>query len=168
MLIQTDINELGDKNVKDHESLAKFKEETKALIDTRKIPNQKELEDAKAAVGRVIYATDFNLMIQKLNPQLQILPGGYPGAWQVRLLKGGESQYVTGYMNGPMPEYSFIVTDEHGLPANEVRGWRSALMALMKAGAITLKQIENEYKFGTANGTRSHLWNAQIQDKELR
>lgn len=53
-------------------------------------------------------------------------------------MKGGrEKQFITGMERELSPEFSVRVTDEQGKFKGEIRGWRTVLMKLIRAGHIS-------------------------------
>jgi hypothetical protein len=54
-----------------------------------------------------------------------------------------------------------VTLDDKNLPVREIRGWRSVLVALIRAGALTRKQCDTA--FGPASGQRSILWYRNLQ-----
>lgn len=164
MLILPDSSDLGDKKLSGAEGLAKFKAENQALVDTKRIPDQDVLEDVNAALGRRLDWTDVVRAIKLINPDIIVEDGGMPNAVAVRILRGGEKVYLTGFYKTPMPEYSSVLVDEKGLPVREVRGWRSVLTALIQSKAISYKQVKNAALFGDANGKRADLWHRNLRN----
>lgn len=164
-LVQTDINELGDKRLNEIEAIAKIKEDTAKLVESKKIPNQKLLENREMALGRPMDYTDFIFKVSKLNPAIIFQDGGFPKAIAVCHTVHGEKKYITGFLKTVLPEFSAVIVDDKGLiqkgGVGEVRGWRSVLLSLIKAGALTEKQVN--LTFGPAMGQRAVLWDAQLQ-----
>lgn len=168
MLIQPNKAELGDTRLNAEEGLAKIKEENLRQAAANKIADQDLLEDTKAALGMPMQPSDLILKLQKLNPSILIQKGGVKNAVAVRFPKFDsetgkvEQTYITGfYMDAPLPEFSSVVVDRRGLPFRELRGWRSVVLALVNAGALTLKQVD--LSFGKPTGQRSVLWNRSNQ-----
>jgi len=164
MLIQTDIAELGDGRLDAKEGLAKIKEDNQRLLDTKKIPDQKELENSEAALGQVLPTNEFIRLLIRICPGLLVEKGGYPNAVALRMFVNGEKKYVTGFELGYIPEYSSVLTDENGLPVKEVRGWRNVLVALLKQGLINTEILKRE--FGpAANNVHGKFFESQIQGR---
>jgi len=171
MLIQPDRNELGDARVKDAEAVAKVKEENRNRANQNRVPDQDILEDKQAAMsGLSLEPSEVIIRLQKLNPKIVIQQGGVRNAVAVRYPKlvDGEMQleYITGfYIDSPLPEFSFVVVDNRGLPWREVRGWRTVLSQLIRAKVITKKKAD--LMFGTANGQRAVLWDRQTSERKI-
>jgi hypothetical protein len=172
MLLDPQGNKLGDRNVKDAESVARLRENIRATTDKKKIPNQALLEDQDMAIGEPMSP---QLFIEKLRkfPGVIVEQGGIPNAVAVRMLVTDEDptsethgkqikRYVSGfYVDRVLPEFSSVTTNEHGLATREIRGWRSVLLALFNSKAVTLKQLKAA--FGDANGQRGTLWQQRMQ-----
>jgi len=163
MLIQTDKALLGDANLNLAEGIEKAREDTARQAAAFKIPDQKLLEDHEMALGRVLDWTELISRVSKLTPAKQILfeRGGVRNAIAVRIVERGEKRYITGFYQMPLPEFSAVIVDDHGLPQREVRGWRTVLLSLVRAGALTENQVE--LTFGPATGKRSVLWDRSMQ-----
>lgn len=164
MLIQPDKNLLGDKHVKDAESVAKLKEDNAKAAAQNRIPNQDILEDRGAALGIPMQPSELILRLQKLNPKIIIQQGGVRNAVAVRypVMEDGKEvkKYITGfYVDNPLPEFSCVVTDERGLPWREIRGWRTVLTALIRQGILTEKRCD--LHFGKPGTMRAILWDKQ-------
>lgn len=175
MLIQPDSSLLGDKNVKDAESVAKLKEENDAL--TPKMEGQDELNDAERSGGPQMPYTEVIRRLRKANREILFRDGSEGNiAVFIPRRRGDEDygdwdsaapdwyndhHYVTGFPKGPIPEFSHITTDERGRPHREVRGWRTVLMALIKAGGLTYQQAVKH--FGEAEGRRSWRWHKELR-----
>jgi hypothetical protein len=153
------------------EAVLKAKEDNKRLASAKRIPDQNVLEDHEAAEGIQLHHNELIRRIQVLNPKILITPGGIDGAVAVRYPKyefgAWSNEYITGFYLQPLPEFSSVTVDVNGLPHREIRGWRSVLIALIKAGALEIKQVDA--LFGPAKGQRTGLWyrSLQAQGKNL-
>lgn len=172
MLIYDDSSNLGDKRISLTEGLAKIKQDNQPLIDSKKIPNQKLLENQDMAIGRAMQPSEFIRLIQVMDPKIIVEKGGYPNCVAVRYptwnADEGEYQrkYISGFpVNEVMQEFSHITVDDKGLPKREVRGWRTVLIALNKAGILSFADIKKV--FGDATGQRSVLWDQQMREKKI-
>lgn len=138
---------------------------------------QEELLDEKARLVNILHFTGF---LQRL----QTIPGlhGYYG-WsgqgkelglfvhmrgqERRLFRGDLPlgvQYICFVQAPYMPEWSVIRLDEYHLPVNEkYRGWRTVLMRLIAAGAITEQEAHavfgNPPETAVSRRYRAQLWN---------
>jgi hypothetical protein len=163
------------------ESLAKIKEGNKKLTEQFKIPGQSELEKAERAWGPQMPYQELIYKVQKLNRKIKVVDGS-EGNVAIYVLKNGQEiaesenepndptrydwykgfKYVSGCPKSTLPEYSTVLTDERGLAKRELRGWRSILLALVKAKAITYGQAIEE--FGNPDtDSRSDRWLQQLQ-----
>lgn len=167
MLIQPDINELGDKRLDEEESLAKIKEENVALRKSmgHQIPYQELLKRKELAEGARM---DWRELIRRLNIlcpfSLVLFDAFVPGYGETVAVKtpskeshGVELEYVTGFPKTVLPEYSWIETDEHDCPITEHRGWRTVVRTIWKKGLTDGASVARV--FGDALGKRSELHN---------
>jgi hypothetical protein len=168
VLIYDSSDSLGDKLLSPEEGNYKLREGNQVLIDSKKLPNQKLLENADMAKGAVMQPSEFILRLTKLIPGLVVKPG-IPGAVAVYYPTYDEDEgktvlkYVAGfYIDKPLQEFSHITTDDKGLAHREVRGWRSVLLALFNKGVVTYPQCKAA--FGEPIGQRNTLWNEQTRD----
>jgi hypothetical protein len=163
MLIQTDINELGDKRLSPEEALAKLKEENAKKTAEYRIPNQAVLEDQLAAIGQAMPYQTFIKKLKSIQPRLIIEDGGIEGALAIR---NYAKEYLTGFYKDVLTEFSFVTTDTRGLPVRESRGWRSVLISLIKQHVISYRTVVKE--FGEPWGSRSNLWHEELADYKLQ
>lgn len=147
------------------EATHKAKEDNRRLAQKNRIPDQKLLEDTQMARGDVLDHNELIRRIQLLNPKILIQPGGIKGAVAVRYPKFefGEwtNEYITGFILEPLPEFSSVTTDANGVAHREIRGWRSVLIALIRAGALERNKVDA--LFGPATGQRTGLWYRSLQ-----
>lgn len=151
------------------EAVAKAKEETRKQATQHRVPDQDVLENREAAKGYYLEYSELIARIGRLNSKILFQKGGVDNAVAVRFPKpdgmGGHTlEYVTGFFCQPLPEFSSVILDDKGLPVREVRGWRSVLHALIRAGALTKRQCD--VVFGPAVGQRSSLWYRHLQHNE--
>lgn len=170
MLILTDSNDLGDKRLSPEEGVAQLKEKIQKQVAAKKIPNQKLLEDHDQALGSPLSHTEFIRRLRLMKPSLVIQDGGVAGAIQLRHAvndpeEGVVTRYVTGFYKGVLPEFSSILTDEHGMPGREIRGWRTVLLVLIHCKIATYAEVKAA--FGEPHGQRGILWREQMQDRKV-
>lgn len=177
MLVLNDSSDLGDIKLSPQEANVKIREENQKLTDKRRIPNQSLLEDHDMAFGTPMAYTELIRRIKKIAPHVIIEDGGIQGAVAVRHLAwdpyGGDDtmgamgkKYITGFYKQILPEFSSITTNKKtGLPAREIRGWRTVLLALMHSGAVSFEALKKEFKDPV--GQRSSLWNEQTQEERV-
>lgn len=186
-LVQTDINELGDKRLNETEVVAREREELLKIESKKKCWRQEELEDIERSGGTRIQPGDFLFRLKKCNPAIQVRDGvkGTPGtADSVALYVCKKSseyteadfrhdeyrpkdeffvhhKYVGGFPFRPLQEWASVSVDTSHVAVREYRGWRSVLISLIKAGAITYEAAVKEFgdpRFDQRNG----LWMEQV------
>ena len=151
------------------------------LKKTRKhrIWGQDELEDSGRTGGARLYYTEVIRRIWNINLSIMIRDGSDGQVaiyrpkrrdeydWEQFDPKVGrdwrwDHEYVTGMPKAWLPEYSGITLDSSNLPTREFRGWRSVLIALINARAISYRGAIEE--FGDPSGDRrSSLWFKQLK-----
>jgi hypothetical protein len=178
MLIETDINELGDKRLNPEEAVFREREELLKKASVYKISGQAELEDAERSAGPRITWRDFLRRLSRCNPHLLFKDaqgGNHIAIYRLKYREERERdgydptkaewwndhKYVGGFQKIDLPEYSHLILDSSNLPIREYRGWRSVLMALIKNHAISYNDAKKE--FGDARGERSQRWHEQLR-----
>jgi hypothetical protein len=152
MLIQPDINELGDQRLSLDEANIRERESLLKKASVHKISGQAELEDPDRAAGPRLNYREIIRRIQNINPSIQVREGS-PGSVAIYRLKSNreiaedvhetertfftDHVYVTGMEKDWLPEFAYVVLDTSNLPTREIRGWRSVLIALVKSRAIS-------------------------------
>lgn len=178
MLIQPDIDELGDKRLNPDEAVAKAKEDNHRIQAAKGLflPRQEELENQVLSEGRRIGYREFIRRLSHANPRL-LFKDGLPGNISVYApkLRGDDDEpdptkpdwwndhrYVSGFACEDLTEFSSVTTTEHGIANREQRGWRSVLIALIKSRAISYCDAIKE--FGEPTGERGWRWREQLHD----
>jgi hypothetical protein len=179
MLI-TQPHQLGDQALDPEEALIRLKEENDAMLSNRRLHRQGELSDPSRSAGPRLSWNELIYRLSKCNPALLFKDGssGNIAVYAPRSRRErdeheydpskpdwyNDHKYVGGFAKDWLPEYSHIITNERKLPTREYRGWRSILLTLLKAKAITLESAD--HYFGHATGQRAWSWNQQL--KEIR
>ena len=112
----------------------------------------------------MIHHSDLIRRVQKLNPQIYVQPVSYlPYNTDILVTNlafrapiRGVDTYLSAFGQGWIREFSIILVDEQDLPCEEVRGWRTVLLRLLKHGALTWEQVRKE--FGDSEGMNSERW----------
>lgn len=157
--------------------MIKSRQECLDQAATFRIPGQTELEDQERSAGPRLYYTEIIRRIRNENPNIFVVDGSPGNVAFYRRKRGDElaaeeyeptrpdwyndHKYAGGMPKDWLPEYSHVILDNSLLPVREIRGWRSVLISLIKAGALTYQQAINQ--FGEAVGQRSDRWYAQLQ-----
>jgi len=149
---------LGDKHLDPDESVVRETELSLKQASQFALPGQKELEDPDRSSGRRLYYGEVLRRLQSINPGIRV-KDGIPGNVAIYVRKRSDEydfeeweprfkddaffwhhRYVTGCLKGFLPEFSHVLLDTSHLPTREVRSWRSLLIALVKAGAISYSE----------------------------
>lgn len=174
MLIQPDINELGDKRLDPKESVAQKREECLSMAARKRIHKQDELEDAARALGPRIGYGEMVRKLRKLVPSLKFLDGS-PGniavyaprdrgeieqrfyQWyqeqEEAAARGRKRQdsfflyykYVGGFPKSELQEYTTIDIDNANLGTKEHRSWRTVLIGLIRQGLVSYASVIKEF-----------------------
>lgn len=174
MLIQPDINELGDKRLDPKESVAQKREECLSMAAKKRIYKQDELEDAQRALGPRIHSGEMVRKLRKLIPGLKFLDGSpgnialyaprHRGEIEARYYEWYQEQeeaasrgrkrqdffflfhkYVGGFPKGELQEYTTIDIDNANLGTKEHRSWRTVLIALVRQGLVSYESVVKEF-----------------------
>lgn len=181
MLIQTEKGLLGDGYLNWTEERARQEELTEAKVSTYREHLQEELEDEDRASGSRLQFSELISKLRRICPLLKVVDG-MPGSVALyypcnrQELAEAEKRkrwelgrdpfyfaykYVGGFPKHDMPEYGYITTDEHRLMKDDVRGWRTVVMRLIKEGMISYRAAIKE--FGEALGLRSWRWHSELR-----
>lgn len=164
MLIQPDINELGDKRLDPKESVAQKREQCIKLAQHKLIDGQEDLEDPSRVLGPRIQFSEFVSRLKRIIPSLTVRDG-LPGhvalyapctpkeldeqvrAWQHdKDIFFRANKYVGGFPKQPIHEFSGLECEEYTRLANrEIRGWRTVLIMLLEKGLVSYKKIVAEF-----------------------
>jgi hypothetical protein len=177
-LVVTDITELGDKRLNREENWAREVEKSLRLASQHKIAGQAELEDEERSSGPRLQFTEIISRVRREAPQLKVMDGiaGYVALYFPRNRQEMSEderdpardaffyhhKYVGGMPKCELPEYGHILLDTSFLPTKEaLRGWRTVLIGLVKAGVLSYKAAVRQ--FGEATGQRSSRWFEALQ-----
>jgi hypothetical protein len=190
-LVQTDIHELGDERLNPEENVARLREELLQQEAKKKIWGQEELEDPERSSGPCIPWARLIGRLQKCNPGIRVrdgIPGNvalyfrkrpdeYTEVDEIILLNPElarsmdipvpdddffvHHKYVGGFEMKPMPEWAHVTLDSSEIAHREVRGWRSVLIALIKARVITYEAAVAEFG-DPETDSRSGRWFDQV------
>lgn len=124
-------------------------------------------EHIKERLGRILHCDRFVEMLAKVGVTVWLNDYGRLGRIGVNALiwtgEKWEQQTVTSLHNGPGPEYSVMRFNRFNVPTNErYRGWRTALLAMIDAGACT--EAHALEAFGPAVGEASSFYLKQLFD----
>ncbi len=172
---------LGDTALCDDEAIIRLREETDSALGTRRLHRQAELSDPNRSAGPRLSWNEVIFRLRKANPSLLFKDGSagniavYVPLNRQELAERDvdevdyakpewhrDHRYVAGFSKDWLPEYSHVEVNDRNLPVREIRGWRTVLLSLLKAKAITLPNV-NRY-FGAPTGSRAWSWNTQLHE----
>lgn len=139
----------------------------------------------EAQLGRPLSRLQFEQRLKKCNPNLFVeVSNNFPDKAGVYVMDGlpdelgvirKQKRFVTGIMNGFMPEFSVRHVEYEEVPnpscpgettkrekfVGETRGWRTALATLIRSRLVSGSAIEKNFE--TAKGQQSRNWNLLTQ-----
>lgn len=171
---------LGDKHLDPEESVIREREDLLKQAAKMRIHGQDELEQSERSAGPRMGWTELLRKLWKCNPQIRVKDGS-PGSIALYILKKPweseesdytsedrpkddffvDHKYVGGFQKESMPEYSHVTLDTSNLPVRELRGWRSVLIKLIKAGVISYRAAIQEFGDPSLD-QRSRFWCEQL------
>lgn len=177
MLIETDINELGDKRLDPKEGVAYQREKCLAQASQYRIEDQDALTEKDRIYGPRLSGGALLARLQKLAPELKGRDGApgqlalyFPRKTQeldaaIREGSGGSgdlffllNKYVGGFAKDEIPEWGYLDIDTSLIATREhIRGWRTVLIALIHCSVISYKQAMDEFG-DPAKDPRSKIW----------
>jgi hypothetical protein len=175
MLIQTDINELGDKRLNPAEGVVKLREQCLKDASKYKIEDQQQLQDAKRSEGARLSYTELLTRLQKIVPDLVAREGSAGNLalycprntdqLDAALREGGSSdfffifnRYVGGMPKEELPEWGYVDIDTSLVATREhLRGWRTILIGLIRCGVLSYADAVAEFGDPSAD-QRNTVW----------
>jgi len=140
------------------ESFLREKEISDEMVERYQMEDQIELTNAKARLVNPMSTDQFmhKLRTNSICPVkcFTVYNGlqGTVGLWCIPPKVTGRARYVC-YIRVPfMYEWSLLKLDKHNLPAGELRGWRTAIVELVKCEILTEWQAHQI--FGNPSGNR--------------
>lgn len=136
----------------------------------------------EAQLGRPLSRLQFEQRLKKCNPNLFTeVSNGFPDKAGIYVMDSlpdeigvlrKQKRFVTGIMNGFMPEFSVRHTEMEEIPnpsspgemtkrekfTGETRGWRTALATLIRSGLLDSGSTTREFEIN--NGQESRNWQA--------
>jgi hypothetical protein len=128
-----------------------------------------QAEIASERPGRKLHTVQFVRALNTLPRRRWCL-----NSWSVRGMRGlsvsrggGKPEYIMAIDDGPMPEWSKIELDDHGLVKHlEARGWRAVLLTLFDKHLIT--EAEARTLFGFPSGISGGLYRKYLFEHRNR
>lgn len=137
-----------------------IKEDRERLISPTRNAEYEEMTGV-GRLGKVRHHSEVIPKIQKLVPNLAIRPGNIAGSLSLYRVLNEQADFICWMREGLSPEFSIVEFNKQKQPINEIRGWRTVLLRLIKFGLLTEKQVENHF------GRPSSPQQARFWDKQL-
>lgn len=182
-LVETDINELGDKRLDPKEGVAYQREKCLKQASQFKIEDQDELADGQRVYGPRLAYSNLLARLEKLAPGLEARDGArgqlalyFPRKPKeldaaIREGSGGNGdlffllhKYVGGFPKEEIPEWGYVDIDTSLIATREhLRGWRTVLIGLMHCSVISYQQAIDEFG-DPSHDPRSKVWNKKTAE----
>jgi hypothetical protein len=165
---------LGDKHLNPEESVVREREDLLKIESKKRIHGQDQLEKSDRSLGPRLYFTEILRRLWKCNPRIRVKEGS-AGSLALYVQKRKDEyresdyepspngaffldhKYVGGLLKEWLPEWGHVTIDTSLVAHHEVRGWRSVLIALIKAKVITYQSAIEQ--FGDPfHDQRSQFW----------
>lgn len=180
-MVETDINELGDKRLNPEEGVIKEREALLKKASVYKIEDQAELQNEKRSEGSRLSFSELLHRLQRIAPDLQVKDGS-PGnvalyfprtaeQLDAALREGGQNdiffifnKYVGGFPKEELPEWGYVDIDTSLIATREhLRGWRTVLIGLIRAGVISYQQAIEEFG-DPITDPRNIVWMKKLEE----
>jgi hypothetical protein len=139
--------EEGQSSSESKELLAQWKEENDGLAEQYQWVTKSEYDDEKAREGRIMAHSEFITLLRKAG--VQCFYRQHPHADKAVMYfvdSQGIEQKGPWVQVGYCPELSIMNFDAHGVPlAERRRGWRTPLLQLILASAITEEKADKTF-----------------------
>lgn len=140
----------------------------RAALENYKLPEQEDLTNTRARIGRPMKDTDVIDKVRKLSGYLIwsedsiACPGGANFyRWG---LNGKKECLGSAFKRGLLPQWSTWHEDAMGLVEDKTTGWMEILSRLVKKGAIRYKDISKEFELGNEDVHAARFWKQQMKD----
>jgi hypothetical protein len=112
--------------------------------------------------GTPMDSSQFILKLEKaLGGKIIVGEGYYKDTISLYRLNGMTIDFVCWITHGTMPEYSIAHFNRDKQPIREQRGWRTALLRIIKKGLLTEEQAKKIFKDPT-NPIEARFWNKRL------
>lgn len=163
MLFEINRDKLGDKLLSKEEALLKSFEETDRKLEKFRLDDHEDLKNMEKRLGRPMHSNQLIYYVTRTNPHVwaedSINDSNCANFYMAK--DGKKTCCVAAFEKGFLSEFSFILVDTADLPVKEKRGWRTVLLRLLAAGALTWAQVLEV--FGDAHGVNSERWRRYTQ-----
>jgi hypothetical protein len=139
---------------------AYIKEDRDRMLQRTRNPEFEEMTGERR-LGRVMHSNEFLPRLQKIVPNLVIWPGCRGNDLSLYRIYGDQVDFICWTGQKYLPEFSIVEFNKDRQPINEIRGWRTVLLRVIKFGLLTEKQAEREF------GRPSSPQEARYWDRQL-
>lgn len=139
-------------------------EKLKPLLDQYRLYDHNEFKEFHRRRGEVMHSSDLILRLQEMNPHIFVQQQyNFPDDWGLYADVLGTVQYLSAVPKGWLTEFSYSIVDEHDLPSEERRGWRTILVLCMMKGALEWADVEREFG-DPQDGFNARRWYEAVKD----
>ncbi len=136
-------------------------EDRARLLQRTRNPQFEEMTGQKRW-GKSMHHSEFIMKLERLlGGKLIVVDGNIEGNLSLLRVAGNDIAFVCWIDAGQLPEYSIVHFNKDRQPIKEQRGWRTALLRLIKAGITTEESVRKEFDEPT-NGDESRFWREQL------
>ena len=123
-----------------------IQEKIEPLHDKYRQSDHDWFKDFNRRKGTPMHSSDLIFRLLKLNPHIIIQQQiNFTNDWGLYIVSVGRIRLLTGVPKGWLTEFSYSLVDDRDLPTEERRGWRTALIYCLMKGAVTWKQLLNNF-----------------------
>lgn len=139
---------------------AYIKEDRERLLRKTRIAAYEEMV-GEGRRGRVMHHSELVTRLKKLMPNFVVWPGNIAGDISLYRVYGDKADFICYVHEGWLDEFSTVEFNKDKQPIHEKRGWRTALLRVIKLGLLTEEQVQREF------GRPSSPQQAKFWDMEL-
>lgn len=139
------------------------KEDRARLLRRTRNPDFEEMV-GEGRWGRAIHHSEFITKLQRLlSGKLLAMDAVLPNQVSLLRIQPNTVDFICWMDTGYQPEFSIVHFNKDMQPIREQRGWRTVLLRLIKAGALSEEQVEKEFGF-PSSPQQAKWWNKQLFD----
>ncbi len=139
---------------------AYIKEDRDRLLQRTRNPEFEEMTGLRR-LGHVMHSNEFLARLKKIVPNLVIWPGKRGNDLSLYRIFGDEVDFICWCGQKYLPEFSIVEFNKDRQPINEIRGWRTVLIRVIKFDLLTEKQAEEEFGRPTSP-QEARFWDRQL------
>lgn len=139
---------------------AYIKEDRERLLQRTRNPEFEEMTGERR-LGHVMHSNEFIGRLKKILPNLVVWPGLRGNDLSLYRVYGEQVDFICWCAQRYLPEFSIVEFNKDRQPINEIRGWRTVLIRVIKFGLLSEQQVEKEFGRPT-NPQEARFWDRQL------